>query len=78
MEGKMHAVTLKIDDSIYSNFLKFLEILPKEKAEIIDDTPYYEPNDETMEAMKDIENGKNLTTHKSVDEMFKALSIKNV
>jgi len=73
----MRALTLKIDDSIYSNFLHFLELLPKDKAEVIEDEVFYDPNDETKTAILEIRDGKNLTAYSSVDEMFKMLSNKN-
>ena len=71
----MHTVTIKVDDSIYAKFLGFLELLPKDKAVVIEDEPYYEPNEETKQAIEDLEADRNCERFKSAKEMFEACGI---
>lgn len=72
----MHTMTLKIDDSIYPNFLSFLELLPKDKASIIEDEPYCELNKETQEAINRLESDdKSIERYKTKEELFEALGL---
>lgn len=69
----MRTITLRVDDSIYQKFLTLIELFPKSKLKIIENYDP-KPNAETIQAMKDVESGKNCESFSSAKEMFKAFS----
>ena len=70
----MHAVTLKVDDSVYQKLMSILELFPKSKLKIErHDEP--QPNKQTLKAIKEIEQGQNCESFSSAKDMFKAYGI---
>ncbi len=65
----MHSIQLKIDDSIFDKFMGLLDILPKEKISISEDTDnisFEEAQIKVSKAINNISENKGL----DIDEAF--------
>jgi antitoxin component of RelBE/YafQ-DinJ toxin-antitoxin module len=69
----MHTIAIECSDRAYSHILYFLENLPKDDVVVFDDY-IKEPNQETIDAINELENGE-VEVFKSPKELFEKLKI---
>ena len=67
----MHTIQLNIHDSIYDKLMGFLDILPKDKVEVLEDTNYPAISlEEAKEKVKRAANNIDKDEGISLDEAF--------
>jgi len=70
----MRTVTISLDESIYQKFMTLVELFPKSKLKIAEESEA-KPNKETLKVVRDIEEGKNCESFASTKDMFKSYGI---
>ncbi|KJU81789.1 hypothetical protein MBAV_006013 [Candidatus Magnetobacterium bavaricum] len=68
----MKRLVVDIDEGIYDKVMWFLNQIPKDKVEIIDDTLFTQEDEEAYEiALKELENNETLSLEELEKELFK-------
>jgi len=71
----MHTLQLKIDDSIFDKFMGFLDILPKEKISILEETDvntisYAEAQVKVQKAINNISDNSGIEIDEAFDKVL--------
>lgn len=71
----MHSIHLNIDDSIYDKLIGFLQILPKEKIEIVSDEDimnisFEEAKRKVTRAINNIPNNEGVDLNTAIDKVL--------
>lgn len=71
----MHTIRLNIHDTIYDKLMGLLEILPKDKIEIIEDNSYpaisfEEAQNKVQKAMNNISNGDGISLSDAIEKVI--------
>ncbi|HQS66190.1 MAG TPA: hypothetical protein PLM93_03245 [Sulfuricurvum sp.] len=71
----MHSIHLNIDDSIYDKLIGFLQILPKEKIEIVSDEDimnisFEEAKRKVSRAINNIPNNEGVDLNTAIDKVL--------
>lgn len=71
----MHSIHLNIDDSIYDKLIGFLQILPKEKIEIVSDEyimniSFEEAKRKVTRAINNIPNNEGVDLNTAIDKVL--------
>lgn len=77
-EDKMHTIRLNIHDTIYDKLMGLLEILPKDKLEIVEEHNTYptisldEAKQKVERAINNIGNNEGLSLNAAIDKVMKS------
>jgi hypothetical protein len=71
----MHSIRLNIDDSIYDKLMGFLQILPKEKIEIVSDEDvmgisFEEAKHKVSRAINNISNDQGIDLNTAIEKVL--------
>lgn len=71
----MHSIRLNIDDSIYDKLIDFLQILPKEKIEIVSDEDivsisFEEAKHKVTRAINNISNDQGVDLNTAIEKVL--------
>ncbi len=71
----MHSIRLNIDDSIYDKLIGFLQILPKEKIEIVSDEDvmsisFEEAKHKVSRAINNISNDQGIDLNTAIEKVL--------
>lgn len=71
----MHSIRLNIDDSIYDKLIGFLQILPKEKIEIVSDEDvmsisFEEAKNKVSRAINNVSNDQGIDLNTAIEKVL--------